>query len=179
MKEIISLISRNISETNKPLKAKKIIEILQTEPLEAFFLLKKLKREGFAVTLLTDYGFPGYIGDFLALETDKNFEERINSLFYDYPDVKGIMKSYQKVKSNFLKSCKTADVLYTTSLNNVYVQEKLKGLELALKVAPWGSIESIKIVRAIILINSGEILGKTKESLFLDEKNTKKQRAID
>ena len=176
LSEIISLISRNISEMNKKLKADKIISVIKTEPLKAFVLLRKLKKDGFAIKFLTKYGFKGYISDFISFKTHKSFETRIEDFFSEYPDKKGLLKVYKKIKADFLRDCKIANSIYSSALNNVDVQKKIEGLELALKVAPWGSIESVKIVTCIILINSGENIGKNQESLILDKKNQKKQK---
>ena len=86
--------------------------------------------------------------------------------------------SYRKVSEKFSGDCKKSAQLYSTALNTIDVDEKLEKLEKALTFAPWGSVEAIRIIQAIILIESGWVLGKNSYSFKKEQENNKKQRKV-
>lgn len=180
--KIISIIDRNTSRVNREyFQAESLLSIFENpieDPIKKAKKLLKLKQKYLTVSLLEEYGFLSYISLIEEKYEDDFSKEKFFDFFVDFQDIKKMKSDYSKSEHNFLLECKVSLKKYSTALNEIDVEHKLEKLEKALMIAPWGSIEAIRIIQAIILIENGKKLGKNPLSLEREERNNKKQRKV-
>lgn len=162
--QVVELIKTSTSSLNKDyFDGDELINILEMDPIEAFDELRRLKRKSSIVSLLERYNLLHYIVEFESFQTEEPMVQRIRNFFSSHPEVDEIIKSYKVVETDFALNCKRASKLFSTALNQPKDDDKLRLLKDALVIAPWGSIESLRIVQNFILIQLGWRIGKSEE----------------
>ncbi len=138
-----------------------LVDVLSLDTVSSRSYLERLRDEAFVVKLFNKHGLLNHIVMFNDFKIKKSLKERIKLFFNDYPLVDDMLRDLRIIRDGFFKSKKEAEKLYSTALNKIEKDEKIYFLRKALKISQWGSLISVRVVHAIILISSGEKLGKT------------------
>ncbi len=168
---ILEIIENNTSTINNDyFEAISLLSILE-KPVEGVKNLLQLKEKYLLISLLDKSDLLFYISE-IEEKYNNNFSiDNVLDFFSDFQDLKKIKSSYRKIKEEFLLKRKKASKMYSTALNATDSYVQLDKLEKALRVSPWGSVEALRIIQSIILIEKGKKLGKNSFSKNKEKEN--------
>ncbi len=159
-----NIICNSISDLNKRYFGEDdILDVLKLDMINAKSYLSGLKQESIAIEIFNEHNVLNFIVEFNSFDINKSLPERMKVFFVDHPLLSDILLSYKIARGNFNKNIKDAEKLYSTALNQLKKGDKIFYLKKALKVSPLGSLISIRILQSLILIKSGENLGKIED----------------